>query len=98
MKFVNTFRHPKTAGPVADSTKSSAQDADGASGNQMIKRVSSEEAAAPEREQRIRQSAYYRAERRGFDGDPVEDGLAAEAEIDEGIKDFKEATGSGVRA
>ena len=39
-----------------------------------------------ERQSMIAEAAYYRAERRGFqDGNPVEDWLAAEAEIDEGL-------------
>jgi hypothetical protein len=35
-----------------------------------------------EREYRIQQAAYFRAEKRGFQGDPREDWSAAEAEID----------------
>jgi hypothetical protein len=41
--------------------------------------------AAPDwyrRWQRIAEAAYIRAERRGFRGDPIEDWLAAEAEVD----------------
>lgn len=39
---------------------------------------------AMERSQMIAVAAYFRAERRGFNGgDPVEDWLAAEAEIDQ---------------
>ncbi|HYW03593.1 MAG TPA: DUF2934 domain-containing protein [Gammaproteobacteria bacterium] len=40
-------------------------------------------ASGDERHHRIAEAAYYRAERRGFDGgDPVRDWLEAEAEVD----------------
>jgi hypothetical protein len=39
-----------------------------------------------ERSRMIAEAAYYRAERRGFQGgNPVEDWLAAEAEVDENL-------------
>lgn len=39
--------------------------------------------SAGQRRQMIAEAAYFRAERRGFDaGDPVEDWMAAEAEVD----------------
>lgn len=41
-------------------------------------------AHAVDREQKVRQAAYFRAERRGFlGGSPEQDWLAAEAEVDE---------------
>jgi hypothetical protein len=39
-----------------------------------------------ERDYRIQQVAYFRAEKRGFQGDPREDWLAAEAEVEADIK------------
>jgi len=46
---------------------------------------------AQDRQQMIATAAYFRAERRGFDGaDPVVDWLAAEAEVDEMFKDYKD--------
>jgi hypothetical protein len=35
-----------------------------------------------QRRQMIAEAAYFRAEQRGFNGDPVEDWMAAEAEVD----------------
>lgn len=43
---------------------------------------------ADERQHMIEVAAYYRAEKRGFDGgDPMQDWLAAEAEIDNRERD-----------
>lgn len=41
--------------------------------------------SAGEREKMIAEAAYYRAEARGFQGDPMDDWLAAEAEIDRAL-------------
>lgn len=50
---------------------------------QAGRRAVREAAVTPEQRWRmIAEAAYYRAERHGFDGDPVSDWLAAEAEID----------------
>lgn len=56
-------------------------------GHPMHSRETSDEAEktghCADRQERIAVAAYFRAERRGFaNGDPVEDWLAAEAEID----------------
>ena len=41
------------------------------------------DATTPDRERRIAEAAYYRYERRnGGDGDPIQDWLEAEAEVD----------------
>ena len=45
--------------------------------------TSMESITASEREQLIAEAAYYRAERRGFQGgDPVQDWIEAEAEVE----------------
>lgn len=66
--------------------KASSQRATGR-GQQVAETVGSgaTHTAAPDwygRWQRIAEAAYIRAERRGFRGDPIEDWLAAEAEVD----------------
>ena len=46
----------------------------------------------------IAEAAYYRAEARGFrEGDPVQDWLAAEAEIDARLPGRRDPGGRGVR-
>jgi hypothetical protein len=51
--------------------------------------------AAPERRQQmIREAAYLRAASRGFTGDPVQDWMEAEAEIDLGLSENPESTRS----
>ena len=42
--------------------------------------------SSQERDYRIQQAAYFRAEKRGFQGDPREDWLAAEDEVDTDLK------------
>ena len=50
------------------------------------------------RHRMIAEAAYYRAEARGFrEGDPVQDWLAAEAEIDARLPGRRDPGGRGVR-
>lgn len=68
-------------------TRKSAKKAENAAAEAVNATMTPPEATggitAEERLQRIAESAYYRAERRGFSGgDAMQDWLAAEAEVD----------------
>lgn len=53
--------------------------------------ASAHKVSAGQRRQMIAEAAYFRAERRGFDGgDPVEDWTAAEAEVDARLKAMRQ--------
>ena len=53
--------------------------------------ASAHRTSAGQRRQMIAEAAYFRAERRGFDGgDPVEDWMAAEAEVDARLEAMRE--------
>lgn len=47
--------------------------------------------SADERERMIAEAAYFRAQQRGFTGDPLEDWLSAEAEVDRRLRNGADA-------
>jgi len=74
------FSKQAVAKPQSTGSKTSKPATSGESGGDWI-----------DREEMISVAAYFRAEHRGFEGgDPMEDWLAAEAEIDAMLNDRKD--------
>ena len=87
MKLVNSDQRQKQTSPPSPATEPPNPDS-----GALPDEIPDEKA---DREERIRRLAYRRAQTRGFDGDPLEHWIAAEAEIDAEDHAGSKSTSSG---